>query len=227
MEEESDPDEYDGWLTLTYDGDSKLEADTLNNIHGSASFGNITGSFKGLAVKHQVSRHGKGDKIPNCWALCMSTLRKDAKPVDKIEQITSDEAHMLTALEVRDDNGHPFVEFSYELGWSGCSPWYLVYIGKKQVDESHPKGLSDAEMSRLGMDMDAEEVEIAVNGDGSDEEDGEENSEESDEESGEDAPVPSHPSGSSIAGAMKRKAEEDGEGDGIQRPSVKAKRAHH
>ncbi|KAG1734954.1 uncharacterized protein EDB91DRAFT_1146152 [Suillus paluster] len=204
--EELNPDKYDGWLTLTCEGDSKLGA--LDNIHGSGSFGCIFGHFKGLSIRHHITKDKNSVEIPNSWALLKSTLYEDFD-----EESDADDSdtgmHEITALEVQDDNGHPFIEFVYEAGWSGCCPQYLTYIGKMQVDEGRREGLSEAERSRLGMNIETKEVERTMKE--------------------KDILVQSQPSGSSIAGAMKRKVEEQEDGeepDGKQRPSVKPKLEH-
>ncbi|KAG0704861.1 hypothetical protein DFH29DRAFT_1067839 [Suillus ampliporus] len=202
------PAEYDGWLTLSCEAD--LKACALDEIHGSASFGCITGTFKGLSVRRRVTKDKDAVEIPNSWALLKSTLCEDFSDEDAGDDSDTG-MHEITALEVQDDNGHPFVEFVYEAGWSGCCPQYLIYIGKKQVDEGHPKGLSDAEKSRLGMNVETGEVMRVMK----------------EKENSKDIPVKSQPSGS---GAMKRKAEdreEEGEvSDGKQRPLVKPKLEH-
>ncbi|KAG1730149.1 uncharacterized protein EDB91DRAFT_1252803 [Suillus paluster] len=170
LREQLNPREYDGWLMLTYEEDS--ETDDLSNIHGAASFGNITGTFKGLVAWRCFMRdeNMKGAEIPNSWALFRLTPCEDTKPDNEnVEDTWHESNHDITALEVQDDNGHPFMEFVYEVGEMHCSTMYLVYIGKRHVD-GHPKGLSSAECSRLGMEEETKEMERAMNEEGSDEE---------------------------------------------------------
>jgi len=205
--EELDPKTYKGGLTLTCEG----EAGTLANITGSASFGSISGAFKGVAVRFHLESKQDGvkkEEIPNCWALLKSTLCDTYDNEEDVEDDSDSGMHSIAALEPRDDHGHPFVEFVYEAGWSGCCPQYLTYVAKRQVDEGNRKGLSDAERERLGMGLGTKEVERKVK-----------------EEHDADIPVDSEPSGSSATGAMKRKAEVENE-DEKERLSVKPKLEH-
>ncbi|KAG0700319.1 hypothetical protein DFH29DRAFT_636964 [Suillus ampliporus] len=207
--EEFNPDEYDGWLKLTYEGDSKPEADILDDIHGSASFGSTSGTFKGLSL---MSEH------PNCWVLLNSTLLEDDDKElledgkKEFEDVLDTVMHDVTALEVQDDHGHPFVQFVYEAIGAGYSSDCLTYIGKKHV-EGHPKGLTDTERSRLGMDLDAEEVENLMK----------------ENEKDKDIPVQSQLGTPLIAGAKRKAEDHEEEGDipdANQRPSVKPKLEH-
>lgn len=71
------------------------------------------------------------------------------------KELQTEENH-FSVLTARDDNGHPFVKFTWYAGYIGA-PYYGYLIAKRWEEGMDWKELSDAEKHRLGMDLDEEE----------------------------------------------------------------------
>ncbi|KAJ7655280.1 hypothetical protein DFH06DRAFT_496909 [Mycena polygramma] len=97
----------------------------------------------------------------------------------------SESQFMISVVDVIDDNGHPFIQFTHS---SGMHESEVTYIGKKQgkrpnsLNREVPlEGLTNGERQRLGMFVTEEEIERAalelkkasgsVEADGTDDED--------------------------------------------------------
>ncbi|KAL4244919.1 hypothetical protein ABKN59_001462 [Abortiporus biennis] len=77
------------------------------------------------------------------------------------DQYTSEsvmeDGNIVRVLNMNDDDGHPFLEFEWNGGWSGCAQVGAALIAKRETKGGWT-GLSDAERKRLGIGMSYEEV---------------------------------------------------------------------
>jgi len=143
---------YPGSLTLSIPSGKEP---TPKNLTGSFRLMDLKGSFTGL----EAQSDGDGGQVVNAW------------DIDKVDWASGfsteatygiDEGHTLEVYEVRDDDGHNFVAFIWDQGYSGCVPHYATCVAKKQRDENALVGLTDSERERLGMYLtEAEIVERA------------------------------------------------------------------
>ena len=96
--------------------------------------------------------------------------------------------HGLCILKECDDDGNPFVVFSFNTGWSGCMQHFLDIVGKKQKEGStEPAILTSAESQRLGMGVLAYDIKVdALEGGGDMENEDEDEEDEEDMDVDED-----------------------------------------
>jgi len=77
-----------------------------------------------------------------------------------------EDGNIIRILNMKDDSGHPFLEFEWNGGWSGCSPSGAALIAKRETKGAEWTGLSDSERRRLGIGMTGQEVMATKEKDG-------------------------------------------------------------
>jgi len=145
-----------GYLTLSLSpGGSEP---TAANIGGSLRVWKQKGYFTSLE-KPEADHADYSWNLENVrWA------ELSEKELDEIgpKQLEQEDDHGFSVLGVQDDNGNLFIVFNVNLGWCGCSPLFLCFLGKKEkggdVDVRGAEKLSMAERKRLNWDICDEDV---------------------------------------------------------------------
>ncbi|KAJ7651982.1 hypothetical protein DFH06DRAFT_1206458 [Mycena polygramma] len=114
----------------------------------------VSGSIAGLSKRsgsswtfENLAEEPDSDEERDSW---------DDEPED-----FSDSHFVISVVDVIDDNGHPFVQFTHSPGMHEDS---VTYIGKKQrTSQNAPlEGLTDGERQRLGMFVTEDEIKRAA-----------------------------------------------------------------
>jgi hypothetical protein len=152
-----------------------------------------------------IFRSMKACKVSNSWDFEEVAWQEGARE-DETEE------HGVSFLDVKDDNGHPFLMLLFNGGWSGCTQHFASFLGKRQEDRELREGLTKAEKIRLGMNLSWEDEDT-------EEEDAEESGKgESTEDSKEEAAVElSSEEEEEPARGTKRKAEDEAENSSSKR----------
>jgi hypothetical protein len=114
------------------------------NIFGTIRIWEQRGTFASM-VKHQS---------PNSWDFTNVTWDED-EGMDESEEYD----HGISIIDVKDDEGHAFLLFNFNEGYSGCIQSFASFVGKRQKDKESYEGLTDAEKDRLGMLITWDEAE--------------------------------------------------------------------
>lgn len=117
---------------------------------------NLSGSLHVWEQTADIALVIKTSDKPNIWNI--EVTWREFQPTDyMIDQFPEDE-HRLLVTDKVDDNGHHFIEFELNLGYSGGGSLQATFFGKKSNGEPYA-ALTEGERKRLNWDMESNEVE--------------------------------------------------------------------
>ncbi|KAJ6574676.1 hypothetical protein B0H19DRAFT_1254349 [Mycena capillaripes] len=129
------------------------------------SHGHLTLEVDKTKIETSKTKKGKGGSVKDvdpahaAWTFDHQSIveepEEDKNPWDDNDFCCS--RFLISVVDVTDDNGHPFIQFTHSPGMHEMD---VTYIGKKQKKprKSSLKGLTDGERQRLGMFVDEEEI---------------------------------------------------------------------
>ncbi|KAH8099499.1 hypothetical protein BXZ70DRAFT_907914 [Cristinia sonorae] len=131
---------------------------TPDKIKGRFDMASLHISFTGLQPWNTSSPN-----YAHAYDLLEPVL-EDKYTQDEFEE----DGHSLCVLDVKDDNGHHFVKFTWYAGYMGCAPFYGWLIAKRyeprESGEGEWKELSEEERNRLGMGLSDGELKRRAEG---------------------------------------------------------------
>lgn len=144
-----------GFLTLTLKAGAKASPEAIG---GTFQAWGQTGHFTSL-VQTEHSR----ESYPNVWAIDKFNWEelsdKEQRELEFEKQEEEDD-HEVSVLDVKDDNGNPFILFYLNCGCGRAGiREFAMFMGMKKKDGDGERELLKTELERSNWDMDDEEIE--------------------------------------------------------------------